>query len=105
MKVATVLGSFIAIGIALSVAGIFYFADRKPLRGSIKNSEDGKTYLIIADDNRTACREILVDGRKWPHPKNVPGEVMPGSHLLHCGGEIQFDIPAGVVFTFDYWGP
>jgi hypothetical protein len=34
----------------------------------------------------------------------------PGKHTISCntaesGSEIGFEIPAGVIYRFDYWGP
>jgi hypothetical protein len=46
-----------------------------------------------------------VDGELWPHAVDVAVEVAPGSHTISCGGDISFEIPAGTVFRFDYWGP
>lgn len=74
-------------------------------RGSVESSADGKTYLAIVDDNGGKCGPMLVDGQVWPHAIGQPGLVEPGAHKISCGGEIQFNIPSGVVFRFDYWGP
>jgi hypothetical protein len=54
-----------------------------------------------------------VDGEPWPHPLGVRGEIAPGIHHIDCialgdydpNNAIGFEIPAGVVFWFDYWGP
>lgn len=73
------------------------------LRGSVKDSTDGKTYLVVAESNE--CSEIKVDGKVWIHPIGSSGEIEPGSHVIDCNGEIEFTIPKGVVFKFDYWGP
>jgi hypothetical protein len=78
---------------------------KRDLRGSSKPSDDGKTYLVVADDNGGHC-ELTLDGKAWPHAKGQPGRVQSGHHSLSsCGAEIGFDIPEGVVYTFDYWGP
>ena len=76
------------------------------LRGSSKKSPDGKTYLIVADDNGGAC-PVHLDGKLWPHAKGERGSVTPGRHVLSaCGSEgIGFDVAAGTTYTFDYWGP
>lgn len=76
------------------------------LRGSVTPSPDGKTYLAVVDDTGgVACRTILVDGETWTHSLGEPGEVQPGLHTIECGGKMQFTVPEGVVFNFDYWGP
>jgi hypothetical protein len=76
------------------------------LRGSAEPSPDGKTYLMIVDDNGgEACEDFIVDGKVWPHSLNEKGEIDPGIHTIECGGSIEFAIPRGVIFSFDYWGP
>ena len=75
------------------------------LRGSVKPSQDGKTYLKISNDNGGKCGDILVDGKVWNYKINEPGLIEPGMHKIFCGAEIEFEIPKGVVFSFDYWGP
>jgi hypothetical protein len=46
-----------------------------------------------------------LDGELWPHAVDVAVEVTAGLHTIGCGGDIVFEIPAGTVFRFDYWGP
>ena len=75
------------------------------LRGSVTESEDGRTYLVVVDDNGGACGPLLLDGQRWPFKIGEPGPVPPGRHRIECGGWVEFDIPQGVVFKFDYWGP
>lgn len=75
------------------------------LRGSVEDSIDGKTYLVIADDSNGNCRPIFVDDIEWPHKVGEKAEIAPGIHTIHCGGKIEFEVPEGVVFYFDYWGP
>lgn len=75
------------------------------LRGDVAPSPDGKTYLTVVDDNGGACGPVLVDGDEWPHPIGERGEIEPGSHTIDCAGEIAFNVPDGVVFEFNYWGP
>jgi len=75
------------------------------LRGSVVESSDGGTYLVVADDNGGHCGPITVDGQLWPHGIGERGKIEPGLHSIGCGGEITFQIPPGVVFEFDYWGP
>jgi hypothetical protein len=79
--------------------------DDGELRGRTDDSKDGKTYLIVADDNGGHCGPIRVDGKVWPHALNVPGAVAPGDHRIECGGEIEFRIDSGKTFRVDYWGP
>jgi len=85
----------------LALAG----CDDGHLRGSVASSNDGGTYLVVADDNGGACGPLSLDGKPWPHAIGERGRVSPGRHRIECGGSIEFDIPEGVVFTFDYWGP
>lgn len=75
------------------------------LRGSVESSPDGKTYLAVADDSDGNCRPIYVDGVEWSYAIGEKAEIEPGVHTIHCGLEIEFEIPEGVVFNFDYWGP
>jgi hypothetical protein len=79
--------------------------DHSHLRGSTKTSPDGGTYLAVDDNNGGGCAPILVDGKPWPHPIGQPGAINPGPHHIECGGSIEFVIPNGVIFHFDYWGP
>jgi len=75
------------------------------LRGSVKASQDGGTYLAVADDNGGQCGPIKVDGAPWPHKLKVAAPIRPGTHTIECGTSLSFEIPPGVVFSFDYWGP
>ena len=75
------------------------------LRGSSAPSQDGKTYLSVADDNRGHCGPIKVAGKVWAHAVGEPGAIEPGDHTIECGSKIEFAIRPGVVFRFDYWGP
>jgi hypothetical protein len=78
---------------------------RRNTRGWWEHSPDSKTYLVIDDDNKTACGQVEVDGKPWPHAIHQRGAIEPGPHTIRCGGVIEFEIPTGVVFHFDYWGP
>ena len=73
------------------------------LRGSVENSPDGKTYLLVAQGNN--CNKFVVDGADWPYAIGKAGEISPGEHVIDCNGEIHFTVPAGAVFKFNYWGP
>jgi hypothetical protein len=75
------------------------------LRGNVEPSKNGKTYLVIKDDNGGACGPITLDGKVWPHSIGVAGEVAPGPHMISCGGSIEFIIEQSTIFYFDYWGP
>lgn len=75
------------------------------LRGSVKESPDGGTYLAVVDDNGGQCSPIKVDGVEWTRKLGEAAPVSPGIHTIECGGEIQFEVPKGVLFEFDYWGP
>lgn len=75
------------------------------MRGTTSPSVDGKTYLAISDDNGGACGPIFIDGKIWPHKINKAAPISPGVHSIECGAKIEFEIPQGVVFKFDYWGP
>ena len=79
--------------------------DHSDLRGSWHKSRDGKTYLAVTDDNGGQCGGIRVDGRPWNHPIGEAAAIDPGHHDISCGGEIAFDVPIGVVYKFNYWGP
>jgi hypothetical protein len=73
------------------------------LRGSVENSSDGKTYLLVAIGNN--CEQVKVDGTVWSHAIGDAGEIAPGAHVIDCNGQIGFVIPARTVFKFNYWGP
>jgi hypothetical protein len=75
------------------------------LRGKVTDSKDGRTYLIIADDNGGQCGPMLVDGKRWPHPIDSAGAVTPGDHVIECGTDITVRVDSGKTFRFDYWGP
>ena len=78
---------------------------QRDLRGYDEPSRDGKTYLVVDDDNGGECGPILVDGKEWSHPVHSPGLIEPGDHKIECGGEIAFQIKPNTTFHFDYWGP
>ena len=77
---------------------------KRDLRGSYDESPDGKTYLVIVE-KVGGCESITIDGKIWPHAIGSAGLIDPGIHTISCSGEIQFEIPRGVTFRFDYWGP
>lgn len=75
------------------------------LRGRYKPSSDKKTYLVIEDDNGGKCGPIYVDQKIWPHPLNIKGEILPGNHIIECGGGNGIYIKEGTTYFFNYWGP
>lgn len=77
------------------------------MRGEVEPSLDGRTYFAIIDDNGGACGPMTLDGEIWPHPIDAPRPIEPGTHRVQCGGEggVEFDVPEGAVFKFDYWRP
>lgn len=91
--------------LTLFVAITFAACDDGHLRGSVSPSPDGETWLAVVDDNGGHCGPIRVDGYIWPHDIGVAGKIAPGEHEIDCGGSIRFTIPAGVIYSFDYWGP
>ena len=100
---------FIIILLALFLIGsavYFLYSKNRSLRGTFETSQDGRTYLSITDTNGGhACKFIQVDGKPWAHKIHEAGAIDPGLHKIECGGTIEFEIPAGSVFYFDYWGP
>ena len=93
---------------ALLLAALLAFGcgDRE-LRGTSTPSQDGKTYLVVVDDNGGKCGSLFVDGQEWKFAINEPGAITPGIHTIRCGpsGDTQFEVGAGTTFHFDYWGP
>jgi len=75
------------------------------LRGKVTQSEDGKTYLVVLDDNGGKCGPITLNGVLWPYPLGVAGKVKPGGKILKCGATIGFDVRKGTTFHVTYWGP
>jgi len=96
--------SRLAIVACIAVLG-FAACEKGNLRGTFNSSKDGKTYLAVVDDGGGHCGPIRVDGKGWPYQIGQVGPINPGRHRISCGGEIDFDIPPGVVLKFDYWGP
>ena len=75
------------------------------LRGSVTPSNDGQTYLVVVNDNGGKCGPLLVDRKPWPHKIGEAGPISPGVHRIECGSWLEFEVPPGVIFKFDYWGP
>ena len=55
------VGTLFALLLTIACAG-------SELRGKSVSSPDGKTYLVIDDNNGGACGRMKVDGLNWPHP-------------------------------------
>ena len=91
--------------VLLSIVLTLVNCGNQNLRGSMAKSADGNTYLNVIDDNGGNCGPIIVDGKVWSHRIGEPGLISPGRHKIECGGWIEFEIPKGVIFSFDYWGP
>jgi hypothetical protein len=97
-----------AAAIVITVAFVAMFASYRSdceLRGCFNPSGDGKTYLIIDDNNGGDCGPIKVDGKVWSYSTGKAGQIKPGVHTIECGSEISFKIPPNVVYRFNYWGP
>lgn len=75
------------------------------LRGRYKPSPDGKTNLVVEDNNGGKCGLLLVDKKEWPHGLNKKGEVEPGGHSIECGTWVGVTIQEGTTYYFNYWGP
>ncbi|WP_444942907.1 hypothetical protein ACJJIK_12345 [Microbulbifer sp. ZKSA006] len=75
------------------------------LRGRYKDSPDGKTYLVIEDDNGGKCGPLEVNGKPWPHRLFEKGQIEPGEVSIECGTWIGVTVRAGTTYFFDYWGP
>ncbi len=101
-KIYTVIVVFLLVAVSV----FFFFSRDRAFRGRVESSKDGKSYLVVTDDNGGHCGPIKLDGNIWRYGINAAGEVSSGVHGIECGsGEIQFEIPAGKIFYFDYWGP
>jgi hypothetical protein len=79
--------------------------EKRELRGTVVPSKDHGTYLVVDDDNGGKCGPILIDGKAWAHPIHAPGQIEAGRHNIECGMRLDFEIKAGTIFHFDYWGP
>jgi hypothetical protein len=89
--------------------GAFVACNESDLRGSWHKSKDGRAYLTVGDDNGGQC-EMRVDGKPWNHPVGEAALIEPGHHKISCGWDspgwvFEFDIPKGISYKFNYWGP
>lgn len=98
--------------LAAAIGALLLLNHREHPRGSVSRSGDGKTYLSIDDDNGGRCGDMVVDGAFWPYAIGEAGPIEPGQHSIHCGSpndpdtnSISVEVPEGVLFRFDYWGP
>lgn len=95
--------SLLIFGLAcLAIAGCG--PKQSDLRGSWSKSTDGHSYLVVAQKDCESC-SILVDGKPWKYAVGKAGRIDPGTHTIQNPSEITFNIPAGTVYRFDYWGP
>lgn len=90
--------------VMLMMVALAACAERE-LRGYVKPSADGGTYLVVEDDNGGKCGPMILNGKEWMHPIGKPGAVQPGEQILECGAAIGFTVEAGTTFYVDYWGP
>jgi hypothetical protein len=77
------------------------------LRGHSIASPDGKTYLVVDDDNGGECGGLRVDGKTWSYKIHSEGPITAGTHKIECGtsGTRSFEVRQGTTFHFNYWGP
>ncbi|CZF79639.1 hypothetical protein [Grimontia marina] len=75
------------------------------LRGRYLPSPDGKTYLVVEDDNGGMCGPLTVNGKEWPHGPYQKAEVTPGDVTIECGSWITVHVQKGTTYYFGYWGP
>lgn len=89
----------------VAAAVLLAACSERPLRGSADPSPDGRTYLAVVDNNGGGCGPVRVDGQVWSHKFGEAAPISPGKHTIECGAPIKFEIPQGVTFRFNYWGP
>ena len=90
------------------LGGITVACADRDLRGSSNPSVDGKTYLVIDDDNGGKCGGLLVDSKPWLHPVHAAGAISPGQHQVGCGdprNSLTIRVDSGRTYRFSYWGP
>jgi len=98
----------IAIILFLTLLVAFAGCAKRDLRGKSAPSPDGKTYLVVHNNNGGACGSIMVDGRERPPAIHSAGQIESGIHKIACGDPnhlIEFEVKTGATFHFDYWGP
>lgn len=94
-----------ARGIIVVLLTLAAACGHRELRGRTSASPDGRTYLVIDDDDGGHCGPFRVDGRVWPHGLGVRGRVSPGVHVVSCGASLEARVDSGQTFRLDYWGP
>ncbi len=75
------------------------------MRGDVSISDDGNTYFTVVEDNGEYCYPIKLDGKVWDHALGELTKIEPGLHVIEACGKIEFNVPEGTIFKFDYWGP
>lgn len=92
-----------AVIVLILVVAYFVFTGRnRNLRGWWKQSNDGRTYLVIEDDeggDGDNGRQCFLDGKPWPHKVGERGEIQPGGHEIGCLAKVGFTVEAGTEFT------
>ena len=89
---------------------LFHGCTRRDLRGWWKASDDGKTYLVIEDNegeglHKGTRNQCTLDDHIWPYQIGERGEIAPGVHEVACPAKVSFKVQAGTEYHFDYWGP
>jgi hypothetical protein len=82
-----------------------YSGRNRNLRGWWTATSDGKTYLVIEDRDGSEESRCTLDGQPWTYRDGQRGEIKPGVHELRCHMKVGFNVPSGVEYHFDYWGP
>jgi len=69
MKRSTLIGSTVVVLVV--VALVLRWENRHDLRGYFEPSDDGKSYLIVADKDTggggQTCEPVFIDEKQWPH--------------------------------------
>ncbi len=102
------IASVLLILLLLGLVFYIYSCRKRNLRGWWKDSNDGKTYLVIeagdggSGDDGNQC---FLDGKPWPRKVGERGEIEPGEHEAGCPAKVGFVVKQGTEFHLDYWGP
>lgn len=108
LKIGFVLFILLIIGVFITLSSLVVNQDPDmtyELRGRYKASLDGKTYLVIEDNNGGGCGPLYVNKKIWSHKLNKKGEVISGTNSIECGTKMSIIIKEGTTYYFDYWGP
>ena len=92
----------------LGTSFYFYSCRNRNLRGWWRATSDGKTYMVIDDDDRGTGadgNQCYLDGKPWPHKVGERGEIEPGEHEVGCPANVGFVVQPATEFHLDYWGP